>query len=109
MDTTSPSHTAPPTSGSAIAAFILSLLGLLQVLPIAGTLGGLILGYSARKDIRASQGAIGGEGMAQAAIVIGWIGVAIYIITLCLTLLVVGGIITLPVSLGICAQLGTLQ
>ncbi len=100
---------APPTSGSAIAAFILSLLGLFQVLPLLGTIAGLVMGYSARSDIRNSGGRLGGEGLAQAAIILGWIGVALYILSLCLFVLVFFGIITLPVGMGICAQLGNLQ
>ncbi len=101
--------TAPPTSGSAIAAFVLSLLGLLQVLPFLGTVAGLVMGYSARNDIRNSGGRLGGEGLAQAAIVMGWIGVALYIVGLCLVVLTMLGLVSLPVGMGICAQLGNMQ
>ena len=102
-------RTAPPTSGSAVVAFILSLLGLLQVLPLLGTIAGLLLGYSARSDIRASHGKLGGEGLAQAAIIIGWIGVALYILSICLAILAFAGLISLPMGVGACAQLGNLQ
>ena len=102
-------RTAPPTSGSAIAAFILSLLGLLQILPLLGTIAGLVLGYHARNNIRASHGNLGGDGLAQAAIIIGWIGVALYIVGICLVILTLTGTIALPLGLGACAQLGNLQ
>jgi len=55
---------APPASGLAIAALVLAFFA-----PLIG----LILGYSARKEINQSNGAKGGRGMASAAIALGWI------------------------------------
>lgn len=59
---------AVPASGKAIASLVLSLLGI--------SLIGLILGYSARTEIRNSQGRLSGDGMALAGIILGWIGTA---------------------------------
>lgn len=59
----------PRTAGIAIAAFIVALF----FSPI-----GLILGYVARKEIRASNGNLGGSGLATTAIVLGWISVAVF-------------------------------
>lgn len=53
-----------PTSGLAVAALVLAFF-----VPLVG----LILGYSARKDIKNSVGAKSGDGLATAAIVLGWI------------------------------------
>lgn len=53
-----------PTSGLAIAALVVTFFA-----PLIG----LILGYSARKDILISNGAKGGRGVANAAIALGWI------------------------------------
>lgn len=62
-----PGYYQPATqSGKAIASLVLSLFGI--------SLIGLILGYSARKEIRAAQGRIDGDGIALAGIIIGWIG-----------------------------------
>lgn len=61
------------TPGVAIAAIICAF-----VFPILG----LILGYSARSDIRASRGRKAGEGLASAAIVIGWIEIIALLIWL---------------------------
>lgn len=55
-----------PASGRAVASLVLSLLGISII--------GLILGYSARTEIRNSQGRVSGDGMALAGIIIGWIG-----------------------------------
>ncbi|SCF04382.1 protein of unknown function [Micromonospora haikouensis] len=61
---------APPprTNGMAIAALVLSLVGIGSCItaPI-----GAILGHVARKQIRET--GEGGEGMAKAAIIVGWI------------------------------------
>ncbi len=53
-----------PTSGMAVAALVLAFF-----VPLVG----LILGYSARNEIRRSEGAKSGDGLATAAIVLGWI------------------------------------
>lgn len=58
----------PKTNGMALAAFVLALIGFTSCItaPV-----GAILGHVARKQIRLS--GEGGEGMAKAAIIIGWI------------------------------------
>ncbi|MEH0984644.1 DUF4190 domain-containing protein [Micromonospora sp. CPCC 205556] len=60
--------TAPKTNSMAIAALVLSLVGFASCItaPI-----GAILGHVARKQIRET--GEGGEGMAKAAIIVGWI------------------------------------
>ncbi|WBB65164.1 DUF4190 domain-containing protein [Micromonospora sp. WMMD812] len=68
---------APPqkTNGLAIAALVLSLIGLTSCItaPI-----GAILGHVAQKQIRLS--GEGGEGMAKAAIIVGWILTALLVL-----------------------------
>lgn len=57
-------YNSAPVSGLAVAALVVAFFA-----PLIG----LILGYSARKDINNSQGAKGGRGVATAAIALGWI------------------------------------
>lgn len=64
-----------PTDGLAIAALVLSILGL--VLCLVGSIVGLVLGYVSRGQIRDSGGAKGGAGLATASIVIGWVGLGL--------------------------------
>ena len=61
----------PPASGTAVAALVLAFF-----FPIVG----LILGYVAKNEIRNSGGTKGGDGMATAAIALGWIFTAIGVI-----------------------------
>lgn len=69
----SPNYSAVgQTSGLAIGGFICSLLGI--------SLVGLILGYLARKEIRQSNGAKSGSGLATAAIVLGWLWLVISVV-----------------------------
>jgi len=81
-----PSAAAPQTSGMAIGSLIASILGL-TLFPTLGSIIGVVLGYMARNQIRASGGTMGGEGLATAGIIIGWIGIGLTLIGLCLGLL----------------------
>lgn len=101
-----PSGYAPRTSVAAIASLILSILGLIQVLPFIGSIGGLILGYAARNEIARGNGAVGGEGLAQAGVILGWIGIGLAIIGICLIALMFIGIISVPFSFAFCDQMG---
>ncbi len=67
---------APPSSSTAIISLIMGILGL-TLLPFLGSIVALFTGYSAKKEVDASGGRIGGGGMATAGIILGWIGVAL--------------------------------
>lgn len=67
-----------PTNGLAIASLVLGILWLLWI----GSILALIFGYRARNQIRERNE--GGDGLAIAGIVLGWVGIgtlAFYIIT----------------------------
>ena len=68
----SPLHRA--TNRLAIAALVIAI-----IVPIIGGIPALLLGYKARSQIRAKNQA--GRGLAIAAIIIGWLGVA-YLVAL---------------------------
>ena len=82
-----------------------SILGL-TLFPTIGSIIGLILGYMARNQIRDSGGTIGGEGLAKAGIILGWIGVALAVLGVCLVILVWVGLIGGSLGLTICGGLG---
>jgi hypothetical protein len=69
---------AVPTNGKAIAALVLSIAWLWWV----GSILALLLGYAARAEIRESKTPQSGDGLALAAIVLGWVGVGIFALSL---------------------------
>ena len=72
----------PQNSGLAIGSLIAGIAGLF-ILPIAGGIVGLILGYMAKKQIRESGGTLKGGGMATAGVILGWIEVALPVLAIC--------------------------
>ena len=67
------------TSGKAVASLVCSLVGL-GFCFFVGQILGIVFGYQARREIRESGGALTGEGMATAGIIVGWVGLAIDIL-----------------------------
>lgn len=67
------------TNGKAVAAMVVSLAGLVSC-PLVGAIG-IYLGYRAREEIRRTGEE--GDGMAQAGIIVGWVGIGLTVLTLC--------------------------
>lgn len=84
-----------PTSNMALVSLIAGILGL-TFLPVAGSIVAVITGYMARKEIQESSGALSGDGMATVGLVLGWIGIALMVIGLC----VAGVIVLIPLCGG---------
>jgi hypothetical protein len=99
-----PPPAGPPTNGMAIGSLIASILGL-TFFPTIGSIIGLVLGYTARNQIRDSAGTMGGEGLAMAGIILGWIGVGLTVIGVCLVFAFVVLGLSIP-GITICAGLG---
>ena len=85
---------AVPNSGTAIVSLIFGILGL-TFFPLIGSVVALITGYAARNEIKESMGTLGGDGMATAGIITGWVGIGLAIIGCC----VFGIIFTIPACL----------
>ncbi|MDA0184728.1 DUF4190 domain-containing protein [Solirubrobacter phytolaccae] len=69
----------PQTPGSATAALILGICALVICSPICGPLA-IIYGNKGKREIDASGGRLTGRGMAQAGVVMGWIGIALTVL-----------------------------
>jgi hypothetical protein len=71
-------QSSPPTDGLAIASLILSISSFI-VLPLIGSIAGVVCGHMARgRHRRATHGGESG-GLALAGVIIGWIGIAFYV------------------------------
>ena len=66
----------PRRSGKALASLVCGLLGLFLI-PLVMPVAAIVLGRVAQREMREARGTLAGWGMAQAGIVMGWIGVAI--------------------------------
>jgi hypothetical protein len=65
------------SSGKAVASLVLGICGLV-VCPLVLSMLAVIFATQARTEIRESRGRLGGASNAQAGLVLGWIGIALY-------------------------------
>lgn len=76
---------AQRTSGYAVASLVLGIAGFF-VFPVIPSILAVVFGNKAREEIRANP-SVGGEGLATAGVVLGWVGIAIVGIVVLLGLL----------------------
>ena len=69
----------PTSSGKAVAALVLGILGLISCGPLAA-IPAIVIGRSAQREIDASGGMLTGRSSATAGIVLGWIEVALMVL-----------------------------
>ena len=67
---------ARPTSSTAIVSLVAGLLSWV-LLPWIGSIVAIIAGHMARSEIRRSDGALDGDGMALAGMVLGYVQIAL--------------------------------
>ena len=84
------------TSTMAVVSLVAGILGL-SLLPFVGSIVAVITGPIAKRDIAASGGAQSGEGLATAGAILGWVGIGLTVIGLCIT----GAAVLLPLCLGL--------
>ena len=87
---------ALPTSNLALASLILGILGW-TLLPFLGAVGAIITGHMGKNEIKNSQGTLGGNGMATAGLVLGYVNIAIGLCVLCFfVILPMMGLLAIP-------------
>ncbi|NLN70424.1 MAG: DUF4190 domain-containing protein [Chloroflexi bacterium] len=69
------------------------------IVPLLGAIAAIITGNMAKKEIRQSIGRLTGEGMAKAGIILGWVNIGLSVIGLCLGLMAMLGVFSLPLCL----------
>lgn len=68
--------TPAPNSTLSLTSLIMGILGWF-VIPIVGAIIAVITGHMAKNEIRQSNGALGGDGMATAGLVLGYANLAL--------------------------------
>ncbi|MCL6431193.1 MAG: DUF4190 domain-containing protein [Anaerolineae bacterium] len=89
-----PAPAAPQTSALAVVSLVSGIVAWF-LLPVLGAIAAVITGHLAKREIRESQGALTGDGLATAGLVLGYIQlglIALGIIVLIVLLLVGFGI-----------------
>ncbi len=71
-----------PTSTLAIVSLVAGILGF-TVFPIVATIVAIITGYMARKETRSVPPTAGGDGLATAGIIMGYVQIGLFIIGIC--------------------------
>ena len=71
------------------------------IFTMIGAIVGLILGYQAKREIAESGGTEGGEGLATAGIVLGWVNAGVSLLLVVLGILTVVGIVGLGILGGL--------
>ncbi|WP_146909898.1 DUF4190 domain-containing protein [Arenimonas daejeonensis] len=101
-----PAPAAPfrQTSALAITSLIAGVLGW-TLLPWLGSLVAVITGHLARAEIRRSPDTLEGDGLAIAGLVLGWVMIALSVLTILAVILFFGGLAVLLGFLGISGQL----
>ena len=79
------------TSTLAIISLVAGILGW-TLLPFLGSIGAIITGHMARGEIRRSNGALEGDGLALIGLVLGWLSVVISILGILFIFLFLGGL-----------------
>ncbi|MGB9640965.1 MAG: DUF4190 domain-containing protein [Anaerolineales bacterium] len=74
---------SPPNSSMAIVSLIAGICGL-TIFPFIGSIVAVITGSMAKKEILNSRGALGGDGLAKAGIILGWIGIGLGVLGFCI-------------------------
>jgi hypothetical protein len=77
------SYATPPTSSMALVSLILGILGWV-VLPLIGSVLAVVFGHVALREIDRSGGRLGGRGMAQVGLILGYSAVALEVLSVLL-------------------------
>ncbi len=85
---------APPNNSSAIVSMICGIVGLfapcLCGFPVFASIVAIIMGHVARGEIRKAEGMQGGDGMALAGLILGYVGIGLFVGGIAFTLLMEG-------------------
>jgi hypothetical protein len=81
----SPPPSSGPTSQTSTMALISLIAGIVSwfLLPIIAGIVAIITGHMAKKEIRASGGALTGDGLATGGLILGYVNVGVFALCIC--------------------------
>ncbi|MCP3044711.1 DUF4190 domain-containing protein [Xanthomonas euvesicatoria] len=85
------------TSTMAIVSLVAGILGW-TLLPFLGSICAIITGHLARAEIRRNPQGLEGDGLAIGGLILGWLGVAMWLVGIALFILFFGGMAWLAAS-----------
>ena len=88
MTRSSSYYPSPPASTLAVVSLVSGIVGWVAI-PLLGALVAVITGHLAKREIRASGGDLGGDGLATAGLVIGYIQLISGAVCLCSLLVMI--------------------
>ena len=94
-----PGSVSPPANSSALTGLIVGIVALVLgftclAVPWLAGIASIILGGKAKREIRASGGAQGGEGLATASQVMGWVCLGLFALGVLVFIVVIAGLAT---------------
>ena len=92
-----PSYSPPPNSSMAVVSLVAGILGW-TFIPLLGSIVAVITGHMAKKEIRESGGRLGGDGLATAGLILGYVSLGIGLVGLCIALFV---LVLIPLIFGV--------
>jgi uncharacterized membrane protein len=78
-----PTTYQPSIHPLAIISLVLSITGMLPILPLIGSIAGIITGFIARREIRDHPEQYTGDGYAKAGIILGFVTIVLVILAVC--------------------------
>jgi len=75
--TVPPAGQCPRTDSLAVWSLVLGILSFLCCIPFVPAILAIVFGSRSKANIRASGGTLTGDGLAQAGVILGWIGLAL--------------------------------
>jgi len=88
FDEVSQSSTQPQNSTMAIVSLVTGILGW-TFMPLLGSIVAIVTGHMAKKEIRESNGQLGGDGFATAGLILGYSSLAIGFLAFCVILVAI--------------------
>ena len=82
---------ARTTSPLAVVSLVTGLLSWV-ILPLVGALVAIVCGHMARGEIRRDPDRLDGDGLALAGLILGWVNIALMVLTVLAILLFFGGL-----------------